>query len=209
MEPFTTLTAVAAPLLRENIDTDAIIPSREMRSVMGTGLDEGLFAGWRYTAIGSREPDPEFVLNQPRYAGARILVTGANVGCGSSREHAVWALAQFGFRVVIAPSFNPIFRNNCIANGLVPAALPEDVVRAIGEALENAETPVITVDLASQQVSLPQGRSWNFEIRPDARESLLNGLDPIDQTLLLKPAIEGFRADDRQRRSWVYSSVDR
>lgn len=209
MEPFTSLTAVAAPLLRENIDTDAIIPSREMRSVMGTGLDEGLFAGWRYTAIGGREPDPRFVLNQPRYTGARILVTGANVGCGSSREHAVWALAQFGFRAVIAPSFNPIFRNNCIANGLVPVVLPEDAVRKIGEALESAGTPVVTVDLASQQVALPDGRAWTFEIRPEAREALLNGLDPIDQTLLLKDAIEGFRSADRQRRRWVYSSVER
>ena len=209
MDKFTTLTAVAAPLLRENIDTDAIIPSREMRNVMGTGLDEGLFAGWRYKAIGSREPDAAFVLNQPRYAGARILVTGANMGCGSSREHAVWALSQYGFRAVIAPSFNPIFRNNCISNGLVPVLLPQEVVEAIGEALESAEPPVLTVDLTGQQVSLPDGRAWSFEISPDAREALLNGLDPIDQTLLFKSEIEQFRSEDRNRRPWSYSAVAR
>lgn len=209
MEAFTSLTAVAAPLLRDNIDTDAIIPSREMRSVSGQGLAEGLFAGWRYTAIGGRDPDPDFVLNKPAHAGARILVTGANVGCGSSREHAVWALAQYGFRAVVAPSFNPIFRGNCIANGLVPVTLAADEVRAIAAALETAEQPVLTVDLEARRVALPDGRSWSFTIEPEVREALLLGLDPLDQTLRLEPEIQAFRAAHRADQPWIYTPVAR
>ncbi|MDZ4374483.1 MAG: 3-isopropylmalate dehydratase small subunit, partial [Phenylobacterium sp.] len=120
MDPLVTVTAVAAPLLRANVDTDAIIPSREMRTVSKTGLADGLFAGWRYTEVGGREPNPAFALNQPAYADAAILLGGPNFGCGSSREHAVWALHEFGFRAVIAPSFSPIFQNNCVRNGIAP-----------------------------------------------------------------------------------------
>ena len=208
MEPFTRLTAIAAPLVRDNIDTDAIIPSREMRSVSGEGLAGGLFAGWRYKAIGGRDPVPDFVLNQPRYGGAQILVTGANAGCGSSREHAVWALAQYGFRAVVALSFNPIFQGNCIANGVVPVCLSEGAVHAIAAALETGTEPLLTVDLERQIVSLPEsGEEWPFEIRPEAREALLKGLDPIDQTLLLKSSIEAFRTADGKRRPWIYSAV--
>jgi 3-isopropylmalate/(R)-2-methylmalate dehydratase small subunit len=159
MKPFTTLTAIAAPLLRDNVDTDAIIPSREMRSVSKKGLADGLFAGWRYVAIGSREPQRDFVLNRPRYAGARILVSGANFGCGSSREHAVWALAEFGIRAVVAPSFNPIFQANCIANGVVPVLLDRDVVATIAAALEESASPHLTVDLDTQAVSLDHARA--------------------------------------------------
>ncbi len=207
MEPFTTLTAVAAPLLRDNIDTDAIIPSREMRDPLGRGLAEGLFAGWRYTAIGSREPDADFVLNQPRYADAKILVTGANVGCGSSREHAVWALAQYGFRAVIASSFNAIFRGNCIANGIVPAAMCDVAIEQIGALLQTGAEPILTVDLESRTVTAPSGQAWRFDISDEAREALLLGLDPIGQTLLLRDQIEAFRAADRERRGWIYSSI--
>ena len=210
MEPFSKLTAIAAPLVRDNIDTDAIIPSREMRSVSGQELAEGLFAGWRYTAIGGRVPAPDFVLNQPRYEGARILVTGANVGCGSSREHAVWALVQYGFRAVVAPSFNPIFQGNCIANGVVPVRLPEEAVHRIVATLETGSEPLLTVDLEQQVVSVPGSEAeWPFDIRPEAREALLKGLDPIDQTLLLRSSIEAFRAADGQRRPWIYSPVTR
>jgi len=120
MQPFTRLTAVAVPLIRDNTDTDAIIPSREMKTVSKVGLSDGLFAGWRYREIGGRDPDPTFVLNDPAYAGAQILLGGDNFGCGSSREHAVWALAEYGFRAVLAPSFSPIFAANCVRNGLAP-----------------------------------------------------------------------------------------
>src|SRR5690349_19777158 len=133
MEPLVTLTAVAAPLLRANVDTDAIIPSREMRTVSKSGLADGLFAGWRYTAVGGRDPNPDFPLNQPVYAGARILLGGENFGCGSSREHAVWALHEYGFRAVIAPSFSPIFQNNCVRNGVAPVELPAASIEAIAD----------------------------------------------------------------------------
>ena len=209
MKPFTTLTAIAAPLLRDNVDTDAIIPSREMRSVSKKGLADGLFAGWRYAAIGSREPQRDFVLNRPRYAGARILVSGANFGCGSSREHAVWALAEFGFRAVIAPSFNPIFQANCIANGVVPVLLDRDVVATIAAALEEAASPHLTVDLDAQAVSLDHAGAWHFEIDPDAREALLAGRDSIAQTLQLADQIAAFRARDAVARAWVYTPVER
>ncbi|OCC23566.1 3-isopropylmalate dehydratase small subunit [Croceicoccus estronivorus] len=204
MEPFTTLTATAAPLLRDDIDTDAIIPSREMRSPSGQGLAEGLFAGWRYKAIGSRDPNPDFVLNQPVYAGARILLTGANVGCGSSREHAVWALAQYGIRAVIAPSFNPIFRGNCIANGVVPVSLPMETVSTLASALEAAGQPELTVDLEQQLVVLPDGQQWSFDIEPEVREALMLGLDPIDLTLRYRSRIQDFRATDHDARPWIY-----
>ncbi|MCW6528818.1 3-isopropylmalate dehydratase small subunit [Sphingomonas sp. MMSM20] len=209
MKPFTTLTAIAAPLLRDNVDTDAIIPSREMRSVSKKGLADGLFAGWRYVAIGSREPQRDFVLNRPRYAGARILVSGANFGCGSSREHAVWALAEFGIRAVVAPSFNPIFQANCIANGVVPVLLDRDVVAVIAAALEDAASPHLTVDLDAQTVSLDHARVWHFEIDPDAREALLAGRDSIAQTLQLADQIAAFRARDAVARAWIYTSVER
>ena len=135
MLKFDVLTAVAAPLLRANVDTDAIIPSREMKSVSKTGLAAGLFAGWRYTQIGGREPDPDFVLNQPAYAGAQVLLAGENFGCGSSREHAVWALLEFGIRAIIAPSFAPIFRMNCVRNGILPVCLPAATIAALAESV--------------------------------------------------------------------------
>lgn len=209
MKPFTRLTATAAPLLRDNVDTDAIIPSREMRSVSKKGLADGLFAGWRYTAIGSREPQADFVLNQPRYAGAQILVSGANFGCGSSREHAVWALAEYGFRAVVAPSFNPIFQGNCIANGVVPVVLDGEAVASIAAALEEAAEPLLTVDLEAQTVALADGRSWHFDIDQEARGALLAGLDAVARTLQLADEIAAFRAQDAARRPWIYAPVKR
>ena len=132
MEKFTTLTAIAAPLLRINIDTDAIIPSREMKRVSKDGLAEGLFAGWRYQTPGSREENPDFILNQAPYRQARILLSGINFGCGSSREHAVWALHEWGIRAVIAPSFGSIFQGNCVRNGIVPVVLDNAIVEPTG-----------------------------------------------------------------------------
>lgn len=207
MEPFTRLTAAAVPLLRDNIDTDAIIPSREMKSVSKQGLADGLFAGWRYLTIGGRDPDPAFVLNDPRFRAARILVAGANFGCGSSREHAVWALHEFGFRAVIAPSFNPIFRANCIANGIVPVAIASDEVAKIAADLERHPGAELTVDLAGQTLRDAGGREIAFPIEPEAREALLAGLDSIDLTLQLRDRIAAFRSQDRAGRPWIYASA--
>ncbi len=205
MEKFDTLTAVAAPLLRDNIDTDAIIPSREMKSVSKTGLSAGLFAGWRYTAIGGREPNPEFVLNKPQFSGTRIILGGSNFGCGSSREHAVWALHEYGIRAVIAPSFSPIFFGNCIRNGIVPVRLPAATVAALAAWVEqDPATHRVTVDLTAQSVSTPAGASHRFELDDEPRAMLLEGLDAIDLTLKQRPAIAAFRERDRRERPWIY-----
>jgi 3-isopropylmalate/(R)-2-methylmalate dehydratase small subunit len=205
MTPLTKLTAIAAPLLRDNIDTDAIIPSREMKSTGKAGLADGLFASWRYQNAATREPDPTFVLNQPRYANARILLGGTNFGCGSSREHAVWALAEFGIRVVVAASFAPIFAGNCIRNGLLPAVLPGTAVWEIAEAVDsNPRANELTVDVAAQTLALPDGRRWNFPLGEEAKSMLLDGVDAIDLTLKLGPAIAEFHARDRLVRPWVY-----
>lgn len=201
MTPLVTLTATAVPLLRDNVDTDAIIPSREMKAVSKQGLADGLFAGWRYTAIGGRDPDPGFALNQPRFAGAQILISGENFGCGSSREHAVWALAEYGFRVVIASSFSPIFQGNCIRNGIAPVVLPGEAVSSLADVAE-AGLPV-TVDLAAMTVS-GGGESWAFTLPDEARTMLMEGLDAIELTLKQRSRIEAFREADRARRPWVY-----
>ena len=205
MEPFTRLTAVAAPLIRANVDTDAIIPSREMKTVSKTGLADGLFAGWRYREIGGREPDPAFVLNQPAYSKARILLGGENFGCGSSREHAVWALAEYGIRAIVAPSFSPIFYGNCVRNGVLPVRLPADAIAALAE--DVAADPAgrrLTIDLESCEVTAPGGTLYRFEMEPEPREMLLEGLDAIDLTLKHRPAIEAFRRADRLARPWIY-----
>jgi 3-isopropylmalate/(R)-2-methylmalate dehydratase small subunit len=205
MEPFTRLTAVAAPLLRDNIDTDAIIPSREMRSVSKTGLADGLFAGWRYVGIGTRDPDPSFVLNQPAYADTRIILGGANFGCGSSREHAAWALAEYGIRVIVASSFNPIFQGNCIRNGIVPVTLDRETIASLATALApDPQGLRITVDLPTQILTGPDGTAHAFPIADEAKEMLLDGLDAIDLTLKRRAEIDGFVAADRVRRGWVY-----
>lgn len=204
-EPFTTLTAVAAPLLRPNIDTDTIIPSREMTTVSKAGLADGLFAGWRYTAVGGREPDPAFVLNDAAYAGARILLTGPNVGCGSSREHAAWALAEYGFRAVVAPSFNPIFQGNCVRNGMVPVVLPPEAVEALAAAVApDPQRLQVTIDLPVQRVTGPDGSAWDFQIGEEAKAMLLGGLDAIDLTLERRDEIAAFRTADAERRPWAY-----
>jgi 3-isopropylmalate/(R)-2-methylmalate dehydratase small subunit len=205
MQPFTVLTAVAAPLLLDNIDTDAIIPSREMRSVSKTGLAGGLFAGWRYTAIGGREPDPGFVLNQPAYAHTQILLAGANFGCGSSREHAAWALAEYGIRAIVAPSFNPIFQGNCIRNGIVPVVLPAPIVADVAAQVAlDPQSAQVTIDLPGQQLIAPDGAAHTFTLAEEAREMLLEGLDAIDLTLKRQGEITAFIAADRQRRGWAY-----
>jgi 3-isopropylmalate/(R)-2-methylmalate dehydratase small subunit len=204
MEAFSTLTAVAAPLLRANIDTDAIIPSREMKTVAKTGLADGLFAGWRYTQIGGREPNPDFVLNQPAYAGARVILGGENFGCGSSREHAVWALFEYGIRAVVAPSFAPIFYGNCVRNGIVPVRLTTAEVAQLATHVQgDPRLHQVTIDLAAQSVAAGAQR-YHFEIESEAKEMLLDGLDGIDLTLKQRGAIEAFRQRDRLARPWIY-----
>jgi len=195
MTPFTSTTSAVVPLIRDNIDTDIIIPSREIRSVSKTGLADGLFAGWRYLD-GDRTPNPDFVLNQADYAGATILAGGANIGCGSSREQAVWALVEYGFRVILAPSFNSIFRRNCIRNGVLPVVCdPAPIAEAQGP---------ITVDLAERTIRSANGETWTFEIEQDTATMLLNGLDEVELTLRARDQIEAFRDADRQQRPWAY-----
>ena len=194
MTPFTTLSGIAAPLLADNIDTDTIIPSREMKSTGRTGLADGLFAPWRYTE--GRTPDPAFVLNQPAYATAQIIAGGGNFGCGSSREHAVWALAEYGIRCVIAPGFAPIFAANCIRNGLLPLVLPRDAVEAVaGRAVQ--------IDLAAQTLRCGTD-SYTFAIEAEAKDMLLEGLDAIDLTLKSRAAISAWTTADRAARPWIY-----
>jgi 3-isopropylmalate/(R)-2-methylmalate dehydratase small subunit len=205
MRKFDLLTGVAAPLLRANVDTDAIIPSREMKSVSKSGLAEGLFAGWRYTKIGGREPNPDFVLNQPAYAGAQVLLSGENFGCGSSREHAVWALLEFGIRAIFAPSFSPIFQMNCVRNGILPVRLPAASIAALAESVApDPQARRVTVDLARQVATGPDGAEYAFDIEPESREMLLEGLDAIDLTLKQRAAIDAFTKSDRAARPWIY-----
>lgn len=198
-EPFTTLTALPAPLIRDNIDTDQIIPSREMKSTGKTGLADGLFAGWRYTDPERRDPDPGFVLNDPQFAAAAILLGGENFGCGSSREHAVWALAEYGVRAIIAVSFAPIFRGNCVRNGIVPVALDRAAIRRI-----EAARSEVAIDLPAQRVELPDGTGWEFEIGEEAKAMLLEGLDAIDLTLTKADEIAAWQQADRRARPWIY-----
>ena len=204
MTPFTTHTGIAAPLRRINIDTDAIIPSREMKTVGKRGLAPGLFAGWRYLDA-QRTPNPEFVLNQPAYAGTSILLGGANFGCGSSREHAVWALAEYGIRCIIAPSFGSIFQGNCVRNGVLPVVLDDAAVAALAEQVsKNPQRHPICVDLRERRVSLGDAISYAFDIAAGPRQMLLEGLDGIGLTLKHADEITAFIAADQQRRPWAY-----
>jgi len=188
-KPFTSHTGIAAPLIRDNIDTDQIIPSREMKSVSKTGLAGGMFAAQRY--LDDRAPNPEFILNKPEFADATILLSGKNFGCGSSREHAVWALKEYGFSAIIAESFGEIFYNNCVRNGLLPIVLgPEEI---------SALTDEITIDLTKQTVE-----TFDFEIQSGDKKMLTEGLDAIALTLEQKEDISAFLAKDRQARPWIY-----
>lgn len=198
-EPFTTLTSLPMPLIRDNIDTDQIIPSREMKSTGKTGLADGLFAGWRYTEIGGREADSNFVLNGPYYADSQIILGGTNFGCGSSREHAVWALAEYGFRAIIAPSFAPIFSGNCVRNGILPAVIDADAIAI----MEKANSP-ITLDLSTQKISIHEGQSWTFPINEEAKAMLIEGLDAIDLSLKMAADIATWQEADRAKRPWIY-----
>lgn len=195
-EPLVRLTAVAAPLIEDNIDTDIIIPSREMRGTGKTGLKDGLFANRRYRP-GTRDPDPGFILNRPPFDQARILVAGANFGCGSSREHAAWALHEWGIRAVVAPGFNPIFFGNAVRNGIVPVVLPAATVESVGARAARGEA--LTVDLEGMTAA-----GHPFTLPADARAMLIEGLDPIDLSLKHRAAIAAWQAQDRERRPWAW-----
>ena len=205
MEAVRVVEAVAAPLVRANIDTDIIIPSREMKSVSKTGLAAGLFAGWRYTALGGREPNPDFVLNQPGYAGTRILLGGSNFGCGSSREHAVWALHEYGIRAVIAPSFSPIFFGNCVRNGIVPVVLEAAQITGLeAHVVADPQNHRLTVDLERGEVRAGSSLCYPFALDTEPRDMLLEGLDAIALTLKSRADIEAFHERDRRQRPWIY-----
>lgn len=202
MEPLVRLTSVVAPLLRDDIDTDAIIPAAYMRS-LATDPAAGLFARWRYRDDGSEQPD--FVLNDRRFRQARILLAGANFGCGSSRENAVWALARFGIRCVIAPSFSDIFRENAFKNAVLPLQLPDEAHRALAESATEREPLTLTVDVERLQIVTPEGAPIAFTLDARRRARLLSGADEIAETMSHAAAIERFRAEHRQRAPWLYA----
>ncbi len=188
MEPFKKLAATAAPLRAENVDTDQIIPARFLTAVTKEGMGDGLFSSWRYDADGS--PREEFVLNKTEYQDADILIAGRNFGSGSSREHAVWALTEYGFRCVITPGFADIFYNNSLKNGLLPVALPEETINMLLDLVEEDPETQIQVDLEAQTVTLSDGQTHSFEIDPFRKVCLLEGLDDLGYILSKNEAIE-------------------
>jgi 3-isopropylmalate/(R)-2-methylmalate dehydratase small subunit len=212
MRAFTVVTAKVAPLDRPNVDTDAIIPKQYLKSIRRTGFGPFLFDDWRYLTPGdletdpaSRQPNPDFVLNDPRHAGAQILVARDNFGCGSSREHAVWALDDYGFRAVIAPSFADIFFSNCFKNGVLPVVLKADEIQAIFERVAADASAQVTIDLPAQQVRLPDGRAFGFEINPHHKHNLIHGLDEIGLTLQQADRIRAYEAQRRLQAPWLFN----
>ncbi|MFI4975163.1 MAG: 3-isopropylmalate dehydratase small subunit [Caulobacterales bacterium] len=200
MQPFTDIHAKAAPLDIANLDTDQIIPKQFLKTVEREGLAKGLFYDLRFDEAG--RPKPDFVLNDPRYAGAGVLIAGDNFGCGSSREHAPWALLDYGVRCVIAPSFADIFYNNCFQNGLLPIALPQPAVKAL-MAEAKGGNHVFSVDLAAQTVTAPSGRKFRFDIDAGRKEKLLKGLDSIGETLQAAADIDRYEARQALAAPWL------
>jgi 3-isopropylmalate/(R)-2-methylmalate dehydratase small subunit len=201
MEKFTSLTGVAAPLEITNVDTDMIIPKQYLKTIKRTGLGEGLFAEMRYKDDGSENPD--FVLNKPAYRNAKILVAGDNFGCGSSREHAPWALLDFGIRCVISTSFADIFYNNCFKNGILPVVVPsEDLAKLMDDAKRGANATV-SIDLEAQEIRGPDGGLVRFDIDPFRKHCLLNGLDDIGLTLEKAAHIAAFEQKSTAERFWL------
>ncbi len=212
MNQFVKLNAIVAPLDRANVDTDAIIPKQFLKSIKRSGFGPNLFDEWRYLDVGqpgedcsNRPLNPEFVLNLPRYKGAKILLARENFGCGSSREHAPWALKDYGFDVVIAPSFADIFFNNCFKNGILPIVLSDEQVDMLFKQVAAQEGYALTVDLQAQQIELPDGSSWAFEVDAFRRHCLLNGLDDIGLTLVHQTDIQAFEQQYRQRAPWLFA----
>ncbi|MDP6377217.1 MAG: 3-isopropylmalate dehydratase small subunit [Pseudomonadales bacterium] len=216
MKAFEKTEGIVAPLDRVNVDTDQIIPKQFLKSVKRTGFGDNLFDGWRYMDEGEvgvtpneRRVNHEFVLNRPRFQDAKILLARRNFGCGSSREHAVWALMEFGFEVVIAPSFADIFFNNCFKNGLLPIVLNEEIVGELFEAVEAEENFALRVDLAAQTVATPSGQVFGFDMDGLARDKLLRGLDDIGLTLDAVDRIRAFEQEYFERRAWLGTARER
>ncbi len=212
MKAFTQVTSHVTPLDRPNVDTDAIIPKQYLKSIRRTGFGPFLFDDWRYLDPGTlevdpatRRPNPEFVLNDARHAGAQVLIARDNFGCGSSREHAVWALDDYGFRSVIAPSFADIFFSNCFKNGVLPVTLQAEEVQAIFEIVNADAAAQIVIDLPAQEVRLPDGRVFKFQINPHHKHNLVNGLDEIGLTLQQGDAIKAYEAKRRAEAPWLFN----
>jgi 3-isopropylmalate/(R)-2-methylmalate dehydratase small subunit len=201
MDKFTTLTGIAAPMPLVNIDTDMIIPKQYLKTIQRSGLGKSLFDEMRYDTDGNEIPD--FVLNQPAYRNAQILVAGDNFGCGSSREHAPWALLDFGIRCVISTSFADIFFNNCFKNGILPIVLPQEDVDKLMDDASRGANATVTVDLENQTITGPDGGEIRFEVDAFRKHCLLNGLDDIGLTLEKAAAIDSFEAQTSQTRPWV------
>ncbi len=212
MEKFDALQAIVAPLDRPNVDTDAIIPKQFLKSIKRSGFGPNLFDEWRYLDRGEPDQDnskrplnPDFVLNQPRYKGARILLARENFGCGSSREHAPWALLDYGFRVIIAPSFADIFFNNCFKNGVLPIVLDAATVNALFNEVDATPGYQLTVDLSAQTVTTPGGKSYTFDVDAFRKHCLLNGLDDIGLTLQHVDAIKAYEVRRKQEAPWLFA----
>jgi 3-isopropylmalate/(R)-2-methylmalate dehydratase small subunit len=215
MQPFSRIEALVAPLDRANVDTDAIIPKQFMKSVQRTGFGVNLFDEWRYLDHGepgqdvsSRRPNPDFTLNLPRFAGAQILLTRENFGCGSSREHAAWALADFGIRALIAPSFADIFYGNCFKNGMLPVRLDERIVQDLFDIVACTPGLRLEIDLEAQTVrpvGLDGGKAIRFEIEAERKRRLLNGLDDVSLTLEQSDRIREYERVRREREPWLFS----
>jgi 3-isopropylmalate/(R)-2-methylmalate dehydratase small subunit len=210
MTPFTVHQGLVAPMDRENVDTDAIIPKQFLKSIRRSGFGPNLFDEWRYLDKGepgqdpaSRRPNPDFVLNQPRYQGASILLARRNFGCGSSREHAPWALEQFGFRALIAPSFADIFFNNCFKNGILPIVLPESQVARLFDEVAGFNGYQLTIDLPRQVIVKPDGSELPFEVQPFRKYCLVGGFDDIGLTLRHADKIRSFEAERLARMPWL------
>ncbi len=212
MKAFTKIDGLVCPLDRANVDTDAIIPKQFLKSIKRSGFGPYLFDEWRYTNHGepgmdctSRPLNSSFVLNQARYKGAQIMLTRENFGCGSSREHAPWAIEDYGFRVIIAPSYADIFFNNCYKNGMLPIVASHDIVDKLFKACEKTVGYNLSVDLPSQTVTLPSGETFGFEIHPTSKRNLLNGLDEIGLTLQHAEAIKAFENKHKAVQPWLFS----
>lgn len=212
MTPFKIHKGLVAPLDRANVDTDAIIPKQFLKSIKRSGFGPNAFDEWRYLDHGepgmdnsTRQVNPDFVLNKPRYKGASVLLTRENFGCGSSREHAPWALEDYGFRAIIAPSFADIFFNNCFKNGMLPIVLSDDIVEQLFKAVESNEGYQLTVDLEAQNVTTPDGNSFSFEVDPVRKHNLLNGLDDIGLTLQHVDAIKAFEVKHKAAQPWLFN----
>ncbi|GHO70010.1 3-isopropylmalate dehydratase small subunit [Ktedonobacter sp. SOSP1-52] len=205
MQAFTEHTGIVMPLDRANVDTDAIIPAQYLTSVARTGFAEGLFSHWRYANETTKEPNPSFELNMPRYQGASVLVTRENFGCGSSREHAPWALAEYGFCAIIAPSFADIFYNNCLNIGILPITLDAETVQSLFEEVNTTEGYTLHIDLGEQAVTTPEGRVLRFEIDSYRKEALLLGLDAVGRTLHMQDKIAAYERQRAQVTPWQFA----